>query len=33
MPEELGRQRLEKVLAAMAEGLEGDWLLVGGGLQ
>jgi hypothetical protein len=32
MPEELGRQRLEEVLAAMADGLEGDWLLVGGAL-
>jgi hypothetical protein len=32
MPEELGRERLEEVLAAMVEHLEGEWLLVGGAL-
>jgi hypothetical protein len=32
MLEELGRQRLEEVLAAMVERLHGEWLLVGGAL-
>jgi hypothetical protein len=32
MPEELGRQRLDELLTAMSERLEGDWLLIGGAL-
>jgi hypothetical protein len=32
MPIELGRERLEAVLAAMVDHLAGDWLLVGGAL-
>jgi hypothetical protein len=32
MAEELGRERLEELLAALAERLDGDWLLLGGAL-
>ncbi|HLX08268.1 MAG TPA: nucleotidyl transferase AbiEii/AbiGii toxin family protein [Thermoanaerobaculia bacterium] len=32
MPEELGSQRIEQVLANLADRLDGDWLLVGGAL-
>jgi hypothetical protein len=32
MPEELDRQKIERLLATMVERLEGDWLLVGGAL-
>ena len=32
MAEELGRERLEELLATLAERLDGDWLLLGGAL-
>jgi hypothetical protein len=32
MPEELGRERLEELLTAVTERLDGDWLLIGGAL-
>jgi hypothetical protein len=32
MPEELGQERIDEVLATAADRLEGDWLLVGGAL-
>ncbi|HLY58977.1 MAG TPA: hypothetical protein VKS60_25670 [Stellaceae bacterium] len=32
MAEEMGRERLEELLAALAERLDGDWLLLGGAL-
>jgi hypothetical protein len=32
MAEELGRERLEELLAALTEHLDGDWLLLGGAL-
>ena len=32
MPEELDRSRLEEVVSAISERLDGDWLLIGGAL-